>query len=314
MYTGVDTLSLHDALPFYLAYVDPEKAKFEAETAAANIHGFLSAKTDIVELRHEEPLSNYESPLFVINGWGDVIMGATIDSYMNGYNDPRRKAYFNMTADKLYQGARTGMPGTIAKNDYDSDNFSKPNVSSTGNVVWMRASESYFLRAEGALRGWNMGGGTAKLFYEQGIRTSFEEQDAGNPDDYLVDTKSTPASFKDPVNTSFSRSAGSNITIAWEENDDFEYKLERIITQKYIAIFPIGMESWTEFRRTGYPKVFPTVKNESNGGCVDTYIQIRRLPFPNSEYNTNADALIEGIKLLNGADNPGTKLWWDAKN
>lgn len=53
--------------------------------------------------------------------------------------------------------------------------------------------------------------------------------------------------------------------------------------------------------------------NESNGGCVDTETQIRRLPFPQSEYNTNRTQLDKGIALLGGPDNPGTKLWWDAK-
>ena len=58
---------------------------------------------------------------------------------------------------------------------------------------------------------------------------------------------------------------------------------QTIITQKYIALYPVGQEAWTEFRRTGYPKVFPVVVNESSGGSVDTNIQIRRLPYPESE-------------------------------
>ena len=85
----------------------------------------------------------------------------------------------------------------------------------------------------------------------------------------------------------------------------------KIITQKYIALYPVGQEAWTEFRRTGYPKVFPVCVNESNGGCVDTDIQIRRLAFPQDEYNTNREMLDGGISLLNGPDNPGTRLWWD---
>ena len=38
----------------------------------------------------------------------------------------------------------------------------------------MYAAEAAFLRAEGALKGWNMGG-DAKTFYEKGVRLSFEE-------------------------------------------------------------------------------------------------------------------------------------------
>ena len=41
-----------------------------------------------------------------------------------------------------------------------------------------------------------------------------------------------------------------------------EEQLEKIITQKWIACWPEGMEAWTEQRRTGYPKLFkskPTI-------------------------------------------------------
>ncbi len=40
----------------------------------------------------------------------------------------------------------------------------------------MMAAEGYFLRAEGALRGWSNMGGTAKELYEQGIRVSIKNQ------------------------------------------------------------------------------------------------------------------------------------------
>ena len=39
----------------------------------------------------------------------------------------------------------------------------------------MAASEVAFLQAEGVLRGWNMGGGTAQSYYEQGVTLSMEQ-------------------------------------------------------------------------------------------------------------------------------------------
>ena len=42
------------------------------------------------------------------------------------------------------------------------------------------ASEAYFLRAEGALNGWNMGG-TAQALYEKGIETSLREHGITDP-------------------------------------------------------------------------------------------------------------------------------------
>ena len=55
----------------------------------------------------------------------------------------------------------------------------------------------------------------------------------------------------------------SNITIAWDDSATDEVKLERLITQKWIALFPDGQEGWNEIRRTGYPKVFPVAQSTS---------------------------------------------------
>ena len=46
----------------------------------------------------------------------------------------------------------------------------------------LTASEVAFLRAEGALRKWNMGG-EAKDFYETGVKLSFEEHGASGAED-----------------------------------------------------------------------------------------------------------------------------------
>lgn len=312
--------SLRLRLAMHLAYVDASKAQQEAEAALAAPLGVMTEATDIAQLQHISPLETYESPIYIVGvSWKDLRMGATLDSYMNGYEDPRLASYFNTTTDGTYRGIRAGMANTVSKDAYAPEAegsltglFSVPNVNSTSNVVWMLASESYFLRAEGALRGWSMGD-TAENLYRKGVETSFAENNAGDASSYLADNTLTPADYTDPVTAAYSTDALGDITIAWNEADGFEKNLERIITQKYIALYPNGQEAWTEFRRTGYPKVFPVCVNESNGGCVDTETQIRRLPFPQSEYNTNREQLDKGIALLGGPDNPGTELWWDAK-
>jgi hypothetical protein len=86
--------------------------------------------------------------------------------------------------------------------------------------------------------------------------------------------------------------------------------LEQIITQKWISMFPDGQEAWSEFRRTGYPRIFPVVVNNS-GGDIDTNIQIRRINFVENELNTNSANVQTAVGFLNGPDNGGTRLWWD---
>jgi hypothetical protein len=84
----------------------------------------------------------------------------------------------------------------------------------------------------------------------------------------------------------------------------------RIITQKWIAMWPDGPEGWAEYRRTGFPRLFPVVTNNSNG-TINTNTQVRRLPYPASEYRLNADGVATGVAKLGGPDTGGTRLWWD---
>ena len=103
----------------------------------------------------------------------------------------------------------------------------------------------------------------------------------------------------------------SDVSIAFNTADDFEINLERIITQKWLAVFPNGCEGWAEYRRTDYPHLIAPVNNDSD--VVDTDLQIRRAPYPISEQSENPSGLAQGISLLGGPDNAGTKLWWDQK-
>lgn len=298
-------------LAIRIAYANSTLARQEAEKSINNPIGLISAASEKASLKHSSDLIYYH-PLWEIRNFnsGEARMGATMDAYMNGYADPRRPIYFSAAADGGYHGVRLGIT-TSTWSDYVGTKISNLNMSqSTTEIVWMTAAESYFLRAEGALRGWSMGG-DAKSFYEKGISVSFEENGAGSATNYIAST-ATPTAFVDAAKGANGMSAPSNVTIAWSDAANFETNLERIITQKWIAMYPDGPEGWAEFRRTGYPKLFPVVTNNSNG-TIDTNIQVRRIPYPQSEYDKNAAGVQTGISKLGGSDNGGTKLWWDKK-
>ena len=88
---------------------------------------------------------------------------------------------------------------------------------------------------------------------------------------------------------------------------------DRIITQKWIANFPLGVESWSELRRTGYPHLMPVIENKS-GGSISSEHMIRRLWYPPTEYTENLSNINLAIGMLGGPDNGGTRLWWDKKS
>lgn len=303
--------SLKLRLAMRIVYADADRARQEAESAVNHPLGVMTGASHIAALQHSSGLT-YNHPLFIISeNFGDIRMGANMESFLKGYNDPRLPRYFTIGSGGEYRGIRNGI--TINnKADYAEGPFSKLNVMAGDPIIWMNPAEVYFLRAEGALRGWNMGGDAGAL-YEEGIRTSFAVSGVtGDASAYINNNTAIPAAYADPVRTTNNIAPLTTITVQWNEAAGFETKLERIITQKWIAMFPDGQEAWSEFRRTGFPKVFPVVLNNSRG-LISTSDHIRRLPFAATEYQNNASGIAEAVTLLGGADNGGTRLWWDKK-
>lgn len=305
--------SLKLRLAMRIVYADAVKAKQYAEEAVSNSYGVITGNDDNAQLKSGNGVQIHNPLEIICNNFDDIRMGANMESFLKGYNDPRLPFLFNKAPDGNYHGIRNGI--TITNKAAYSIPFSKLNIASTTPIPWMMAAEMYFLRAEGAIRGWNMGG-TAQSLYETGIQTSFNYWGAGSAAAYIADATSKPAAYTDIATSGNSIALGnanlSTITIKWSEADNLETKLQRIITQKWIAMYPDGQEAWTEFRRTRYPKIFPVVINNS-GGTIDAAKQIRRLPFPQTEYQSNAAGVATGVALLGAADNGGTPLWWDKK-
>ncbi|MHB8208744.1 RagB/SusD family nutrient uptake outer membrane protein [Mucilaginibacter sp.] len=304
--------SLRLRLAMRIAYADPATAKLQAEKAAADPNGMLSTVADGAYLNMVNGLT-YQNPIWnITNAYGDISMGAPMESILEGYNDPRISNYF--TVSKAVPGAEKGIRNGIDISGAQYGGFSLINDQSTTPIQIMVASETDFLKAEGVLRGWNMGGGSAQSYYEAGVMLAFQEKGVAMPSGYLANATSTAAPYVDPTNATNSVAAGSpylnNIAVAWNPTATFEQNLQRIITQKWIAEFPDGEEAWAEYRRTGYPVLFPVVVNNS-GGLIPTTPGIRRLPFPADEVSNNPTGVASGIQELGGPDNGGTKLWWD---
>lgn len=322
-YNGNMTQWLHFAnslrlrLATHISNVDPTTARQQGELAMAPASGgLITTNADNFSLPTTD--GGLSNPMaFISINWADIRINAAIATYMTGYKDPRISRYMDKSTDgsfaPAYEGIRIGsITAANVKGDYQ--NYAAVSASSFGlksNVTLMTAAEVYFLRAEAALKNWANANGSAQSLYEAGITTSMSQWNVA-PGAYITDATSKPASYHDPKNKKNDHDSLTNTTIAWSDAATDAVKLERVITQKWIAMFPEGQEAWTEFRRTGYPKLFPVVNNNS-GGTIDSTIQIRRLPFPQQEYNTNGAEVQKAITLLGDGkpDNGGTRLWWD---
>ncbi|WP_158797200.1 SusD/RagB family nutrient-binding outer membrane lipoprotein [Pedobacter sp. L105] len=305
--------SLRLRLAMHIVKADPATAKIQGEKALNPANGgVLTTVSDDAAIAVAPGSEN--DYYLLSNDYGDCRLNAAIATYMTGYNDPRLPSYASPATDALFPGQYIGIrigSAIKAKTDYityANINISKTFLLATPPEQIMTAAEVWFLKAEASLRGW-ANSGDAKSDYETGVQTSMQQWGVDGTA-YLNDATSTQAAYVDPKNSANNSPAVSTITIKWDAGASQEQMLERILTQKWLAVFPEGQEAWTEFRRTGYPKLFPVVVNTSNG-AIDTQTQIRRLAYPSNEYNTNGGEVSKAVQLLGGKDNGGTRVWWD---
>lgn len=303
--------SLKLRIAIRISNVAPYYAKEIAEKAVSHPYGVMDSNaTDAYDNLEG---SNYKNGLASVNSWKEVRANACIVSFMNGYEDPRREAYFTKATidDKEgFYGVRSGIRG-ITTGMFEK--YSTVKVETKSPMLVFNVAEVAFLRAEGALKGWNMGK-TAKEFYEEGIRLSFAEHGVSGADTYIANSTNLPADYICPLNAAYNYANSCKLTVAWDEKATDKQKLERILTQKMIANFPIGNETWADFRRTGYPAVFPAYNNLSTQG-VTTERQQRRLRFSEDEYQSNKENVEAACSYLsNGQDTDATDLWWAKKD
>lgn len=342
--------SLKLRMAIHMSGIEPETAKAWAEEAVRD--GVI---TDVDnEVAIYPAFSGMDHPLVEITGWSDAVMGASFLNLLENLDHPYMKYLFTKNsvglakspqavegsscpattpANSVYVGMRDGVaPGegqAAANNPYCGYSMlDKAYLAQTlAPLFLMKCSEVYFLLAEGALRGWNMGG-TAKQFYEQGIRyASLESRSfTGNKYNQLVDEylnveapKHIP--YVDPQGLTPDMPSVTEIGVKWNESDSKERKLEKIITQKYIASFPYSYESWVDLRRVGYPKLFPILGVADSDGTIgagNSKVQtkeniMRRIPWASDDPQTKADIEETGLPALGegASDTQGQHLWWD---
>ena len=316
-----NSLMLRLAMRVY--YADAALSKKYALQAVNHSYGVMKSKDDEAKMERGASLEFKNNLDVLINQYNECRMGSSMLAYLGGYQDPRLPKYFNTSTVSQavtvgtygkYSGVPTGHD--VSSNDAFKDS-SRPAITSTTPTYWMRASEVYFLLAEAALHGFAVGG-TAESLYEKGIEMSFEENGIASSEvaDYMSSgLKPSAYSFhltNPGVNVDVP--AVTEATTAWSGTD--EEKLEKIMIQKWIALYPNGQEAWTEYRRTGYPKLHSAISNYSNGE-VDSEVGIRRMRFPTNKSTSAEDIanLESARKLLRGGlDKAGTRLWWDNKN
>jgi hypothetical protein len=224
--------------------------------------------------------------------------------------DPRALHYFGLTNQNFdctdvtkYYGNWTGLHHGVSRDDAANPDFFVSNHSRVGiemhgditrPFIIMPAHEIWFLRAEGALKGWNMGT-TAQAAYEEGITLSMNQwKENAELGTYLGSTNANL----------------NGTTVKWDDNTGTNNsQLDKIITQKYIAGFPDnGWEAWADQRRLKHTLIEPT-QNPDDGTGLIKGDHVQRIKYPSNQPSVNAKHYAEAI-ARQGEDLVSTKIWW----
>ena len=329
--------SLRLRLALRVSKVDPVTAQKEAEASVTS--GVMTSSPNDDAFVSRSTTGNDINGLSTMSDWNEFRMSATMASVLKGYQDPRAAQYFlpfKHQGNPLpliwanYQGIRNGLnvtqqglsQNTADYNSHQGQRWSSTGVTVGGTVVGeasytntpqnvMETAECYFLRAEGALLGWQMGDNAQNL-YNLGIQNSMYQwgiTDAATISGYQNSTATpvAPGAYT-PDGTD---TAVSNIPIKWNTANT-TIQLQQIMTQKWLALFPDGMEAWADWRRNPVMNLYAVINSDNPLIPDPTKKHLRRIPFLTSEKQTNAGAVNAAVNLLTPAvDNEMTPLWWD---
>lgn len=207
-----------------------------------------------------------------------VKMASFFIDNLNTLEDPRRaiistEATALVTNEPLgYKGITSAYAGSDSQFKYNASTLLNVQAQNPMQIFILTYSEVEFIKAEMAQRGYVA---DAAGHYVNGVKSAIEHMQAVTPANYF-------------------------------DNPEAQYNgtLERIMLQKYYALYFTDYQQWFEYRRTGFP-VLPTTTAMVNGGIMPS-----RFTYPDNQQIKNTENYQEAIEMV-GGDNINSKVWWD---
>lgn len=192
-------------------------------------------------------------------------------------DDPRLSIFASKAKDLDnktigYKGIPSGyVVGTTF--DYNPSNFNQVMAKAPMKIIFMSTAEVKFILAELAQK--QIITADAEQYYKEGVISAISHWGGTVPEKY----------FDNP-------------------NTVYNGTLERIIMQKYYALFFTDFQQWFEYRRTGYPKL------PDNGGLLNDGQMPVRYQYPPVVVRMNNENYKVAVQNM-GGDNINVKLWWE---
>jgi hypothetical protein len=298
-----------------LTEIDPAMAETWVKKAIAG--GIITSDSDMATIAYVDG-SITASRNFIasglmstdyVNPGGDNVEGGkfakTLIDHLKGTKDPRLnvisivwvpsadgKTFTADTTTALQKGmqnaAFNSLPG-------DFNTYSEPNPATilkyNAPLLVFTTAEAHLLLAEANLRGW-YSGTTAEAEYNAAVTSAMKQWTLFGSAGTISDAKIAAYLKANPYKT-----AG---TLA--------EKMEQIGTQKWLSLFlEDEYEIFSNWRRTGYPKLTPTnYPGNLTGGKIPT-----RFVIPDSEEQYNKTNFIDARTRQGGTNTLSSMVWWD---
>jgi hypothetical protein len=254
------------------SYIQTEIAKITTEGT-----GYLGANEDALINPGYENSGGKQSPIYAALGFTPTGAPATTFFRAHQFGVNFYKSNNDSRIDYIYKKPSNGihLGNWLGSSPNSNGTTSEAGVgiykTATAGYPFFLSTESLFLQAEAAQRGWLSG--SAQTLYQSAITSSFT---------YLEVPNAAAAA------TTYYSQAGF-VNVDWNSSPD---KIQAIIMQKWAALSGLNtLETWTEFRRTGFPKIIPASLSPN---VSRNQIPSRGL-YPQVEYDVNAvNALGQG--------------------
>ncbi|MEP3837689.1 MAG: SusD/RagB family nutrient-binding outer membrane lipoprotein [Algibacter sp.] len=277
--------------------VNVDNASAEEWATKAIAGGVMESNDDIAYLQYENhandggPNVNPLTKCFTSRASTQVKISKTFMDFMKDRNDPRVSVLCSTTDGDTAFDLQFGQDINDATR---GEANSKPNINIFGGsgvviydapLFFQTYAEVEFMIAEAAER-WGLAGGDVEAHYNAGVAAAME---------YLS-------------------MYGHDVNITSDQINDYladnpfvsSQALKMINEQYWVATFGNGLESFSNWKRSGYPELISAdVAETLTGGEIP-----RRLVYPSSE-KLNNPANVEAAIDQQGGDGLLTRMWWD---
>ncbi len=286
--------SLMLRLGLRLIKVDPAGAQAWATKAIAG--GVMESNDDIFYLRHDNNNRNGISEVFAADG--NPRMSKTFIDILQNSNDPRLPILAARRSDGSTAAADLiGFPNGLNSamllemtGEENMDNYAEPNrailAAFEAPMIFQTYAEVQFMLAEANVR-WGLGG-DAETSYNNGVTAAMQQLSLYSADAAIADADIADYLAANPY--------------------DAANAIEQISTQYWIATFLNEYETFSNWRRTGFPVLIPVnFPGNETGGTIP-----RRLTYTENEASVNAENYQAAI-AAQGPDVLTTRVWWDVE-